>query len=814
MTTGEKKVARIQGRYDLDLTKHVVNKPGVRWDWLITDLEEDAPEHRIRSIEEFKLAPLANVEDIAEWDIDVVNKIHPPMYALSKGQTEQAAAVESLKDVLKGCATQMGSARRALDWALKKHPKDKKITFGSQMDNLDATFISMLAGFHPWTLERLEAAMNYAEAQIKRAQAAAADGKANVAELEAHAMHSGSMLLIAQEILELVKINFFGFTTAGNLSLADVAWYPLPIWTGRGMLEKGKKAVVFVGDDFVPMCLFVERLKAAGTHEKYEICGIGQAADDLPRFYDRARMTGPQVRAKKVLRTGIFDVIVGSDSCTEIDFIEEARRTGSKLVWVGANATGGLKDRSGESADAIARDILGGAGAAWVKDMEKASEVIARVLEGAPERKGAYVMDEAKAKAEASRCREDCDLCTYACPNAIMVSRGVRAVKKGEGLKALSDIEKKCCLFGKCDHVCPEKIPISDMMVAAFAQKAPNDKYLFRAGRIFATNSEIRSYGYTAFPGNCPGWFAVVGCGRTNPDDVQWMANELGSRNGIVSMAGCVVGDITHYYDAEERKWFVQKYPYWMQPRAVANYGGCSACMALPMVTVKYSRGGTGVTTVANYVENVDEAQPIFVSGTIIWGSLPDRMYSIARGLIRSGQPVVVGPLSGLEEKWKGLMPGNKWDWKRYYSYDALTRKKRVVEPFPKHLCMVAETKEEAVNLACGYEMMVMTPFIMRMAILESWLETHERAFKELPDDWYKYVRSLTDLPVVSRMRLVVELLTKYGWQLDGLQVTGIPHPDGRKLPQKQFIQEYSAITLPNTKNPRFFIRPKERRLP
>ncbi|MBI2957498.1 MAG: hypothetical protein HYY32_01525, partial [Chloroflexi bacterium] len=97
---------------------------------------------------------------------------------------------------------------------------------------------------------------------------------------------------------------------------------------------------------------------------------------------------------------------------------------------------------------------------------------------------------------------------------------------------------------------------------------------------------------------------------------------------------------------------------------------------------------------------------------------------------------------------------------------------------------------------------------------LESWLETHERAFKELPDDWYKYVRSLTDLPVVSRMRLVVELLTKYGWTLDGLQVTGIPHPDGRKLPQKEFIKEYSAITLPNTKLQRFFIRPKERRLP
>ncbi|MDO8473589.1 MAG: hypothetical protein Q7T05_07220, partial [Dehalococcoidia bacterium] len=718
MTTGEKKVARIQGRYDLDLTKHVISKPGIRWDWLIEDMEEDAPEHRMRSIEEFRLAPLANAEDIAEWDIEVVNKVHPPMYALSKGQNEQGAALESLKDVLAGSKSQMLSARRALDYATNKFPRDKKVTFGSQMDNLDGTFISMLAGFHPWSLERLGAAMKYAEDQVKRAEAVAADGKATVPDLESHSMHVGSMVLISQEILELIKVTFFGYSSAGSLSLADVAWYPLPIWTGRGMMEKGKRSVVFVGDDFIPMSLFVDRLKASNSTEKYEVCGIGQAGDDLPRFYDRARWTAPMVRAKKVLRTGVFDVIVGSDACMYLDLIAEAKRTNSKLVWIGANSLGSLKDRSSDAADAIARDVLGSEGAAWVKDMDKAAEVIAKVLEGTSERKGSYVMDEAKAKAEASRCRENCDLCSYSCPNAVMISRGIKAIKRGEGLKSLSELEKNCCLFGKCDNVCPEKIPISDMMVAAYAQKAPNDKFLFRAGRIFATNSEIRSYGYTAFPGNCPGWFAVVGCGRSNPEDLQWMANDLASRNGIVSMAGCTAGDIGHYYDADDRKWFMQKYPYWMQPRACANYGGCSACMALPMVTVKYSRGGTGVTTVANYVENVDIAQPIFVSATIVWGSLPERMYSIVRGLIRSGQPVVVGPVSGLEEKWKGLMPGNKWDWKRYYSYDALTRKKRVVEPFPKHMLMVAETKEEAVNMACGYEMMVMTPFIMRMAIL------------------------------------------------------------------------------------------------
>ncbi|MEW6034955.1 MAG: hypothetical protein AB1603_08935, partial [Chloroflexota bacterium] len=228
MTTGEKKrTARLQGRYDLDLANHVVEKPGMRWDWLVEALEADCLEHRVRSIEEFKLTPLANVEDIAEWDIEIINKMHPPLYSRPKGQSEQAAALESLRDVLEGCKTQMASARRALDWAIKKYGKEKNVTFGTEMDELDATFISMMAGFHPFHkngLERLDVALTYAEAQIKKAQAALDAGKASIAELEAQAMHAGTMLFIGQEVLELIKVSLFGFSTAGNLSLADVAW--------------------------------------------------------------------------------------------------------------------------------------------------------------------------------------------------------------------------------------------------------------------------------------------------------------------------------------------------------------------------------------------------------------------------------------------------------------------------------------------------------------------------------------------------------------------------------------------------------------
>ena len=107
-TTGEKKVARIQGRYDLDLAKHVINKPGIRWDWLIQDMEDDAPsiayEHR-----RVQTAPLPR-RGHAEWDIDVSTRSTPPMYAPSKGQTEQAAALESLQDARDADAGHVGQA--------------------------------------------------------------------------------------------------------------------------------------------------------------------------------------------------------------------------------------------------------------------------------------------------------------------------------------------------------------------------------------------------------------------------------------------------------------------------------------------------------------------------------------------------------------------------------------------------------------------------------------------------------------------------------------------------------------------------------
>jgi acetyl-CoA decarbonylase/synthase complex subunit alpha len=444
-----------------------------------------------------------------------------------------------------------------------------------------------------------------------------------------------------------------------------------------------------------------------------------------------------------------------------------------------------------------------------VVDEEKVAEVVHRVLAEVGERKGGYVMDEARAKAEASRCRDNCDLCFYACPNAVQVSRGVRAVKKGEGLKALGELEKRCCLFGKCDEACPEKIPISDMMVAAYAQKAADDKFLFRGGRGGNQRHEIAAYDYTTSTGNSPGWFAIVGCGRANAEDVQWMANELGSRNAIVGVAGCAVGDIAHYYDPDERKWFMQKYPFWMQPRAVGNYGGCSACQFLPTMTLKNART-VGVSHYTNFTETVAVPFERYSCSTIIWGPIPERMYTIAAALARSGSPVVVGPLT--EVDWKRVMPGNKWDWQRYWAYESLKQRKKAVEPSPRHLIFPVETKEEAVTMAACFNVKPAQGF--RMGFLEGWLGTHESFFGELPDDWPRFVRSPADLPIAQRVRLINELVNNHGWKIEGMTVKEVPHPDGRRLSQREYLREYGMGDMPSARIRRLCLRPVVERKP
>ena len=252
---------RIGNKTEFELSGVVRDLKGADPAELKQVLEKDAVEMRIKNICEFRLTPLADAADFAEWDKDVLLGAWPPLYSDLVGRpgdreagprrpgtdtagkcgriTDAEAARNSLRAVCRGCVSQVAVARQVLDYLLGVFGPDKLVDLGKFMEASDFTWVGAMCGFEPGDLGHLDRALSYAESQLNKAWLAATQASAGVVELESHALHAGTMLLLAQEVLETVKVSLFGFSAAANLNVADIAWFPLPMWTG-GAVEKTK----------------------------------------------------------------------------------------------------------------------------------------------------------------------------------------------------------------------------------------------------------------------------------------------------------------------------------------------------------------------------------------------------------------------------------------------------------------------------------------------------------------------------------------------------------------------------------------------
>lgn len=827
MTDGndrQRLVCRIdRGMYDV--TNCLPGNRNVAMEDIKKAIEGSQVEHRLKSIAKFRIYPNAEAQDLSEWDKGVLLDTYQPHYLdtddscsdclegrcnLSKGNgrcgltAEAFQAKTSLKVVCRGCLGQMMTSRRMLDYCLRRYGKEQPVTMGKEQDITDATWVGIMCGFYPEKLEHLDRAMSYAEGELGKALHASVQGCGAAVDFEQISFHAGTMLLLAQEVAEYLGISFFGFTTAMDYSLADVAWYPPGFQSGMKLIKQENPTLGFVGDDFIPAWLAVSAIKDRGLADTVQIVGIGAAGDSIARFHNKVYVAGTMYRAKKVLRQGLIDVLVAGECCVPFDFTGEVRKTGTKLIWTGVACLPGTVDWTGEAAESIAAALLGGEDAVSVRDVEKAVQVALLVMEKA--RAHSAVVTDQDVLQEASRCRADCDICSFACPNDLGVGQGIRDIGKA-GLTAMFDVEKACALCGKCEKACPEHIRIEDIVVAAFGSRNADESFLFRPGRGPITRSEVASYGFTFFPGNSPGIFGFIGCSNCNPEDIGWMASQVAETNGIVSVSGCAAADVGHVLDAEGVPVY-RKYPFWASPRALANLGGCAACQYHPWIVYKYSRTGTGISWCANYAETMDEMFGILNTPITIWGGAPERMYALATGLARTGLSVVIGPVNS--QQWKRLLGGNKWDWKRYWWYDSLSHQQRPCSPSPKDLITAVETKEEAVTRLMSDNMKAIQPFIMRMLPLEFYLTWHKEHFGERPDDWTLYTRTFTDLPSTMRFELTEDLRDKYGWEVYGLWVESVPHFDGKRYNQKDYLDRYAQPCSSYTRLPRLLIKTRQ----
>jgi len=351
------------------------------------------------------------------------------------------------------------------------------------------------------------------------------------------------------------------------------------------------------------------------------------------------------------------------------------------------------------------------------------------------------------------------------------------------------EVEKSCNLCGKCQEICPANIPLVDLLVAAKETGIQEDKFVIRPGRGPVSQVEVRQAALPLLWGNFPGFIWILGCGNSNPDDIGYIAHELLTQNCLVATAGCAAAEIARHYNEEEGKFIFQEFPPESNARNLLNCGSCTAHAHVADESMKIARLIGNVSQYGNMAGTADFHHGHCQFSFILWGGLPERMYAVAAGIARNGQPVIVGPASGFE--WKRYLLGNKYDRDRWQVYDGITGKMREYEPAPKHLIIPVETREEAVTMANGLLYRWADTREQRAGINGAYIASHEKYFKELPDDWHFYVRSDAELPWKEKIKLLRELEQKHGWEVERVRVKSVLNRNRKRVSLEEFSHEY-----------------------
>ena len=794
------------GRIKLAISQIVRDPRGVE-DLVREAVEEDWAEQRYTRFD-LKIFPFPDAFDMAEWDRFLLDR-YPPMHTdpqntcsdcpLGPCSLEAARgkcglelgpykAKLSLRQACRGCFSQMMDSRDLLNYAIKVHGRGKEVSFGQFVDKNDLTSIRLVTGMDHKNLGDLDRAQSYAEEQLTKLLTASFTGVGSVDDFEELAFHAGSILFVTQNVAELVKVSAFTFTNAGKEEITELYNYPRANRrTGLGSVDRSKPVLAFIGDSFLPSWVALNLLREKGLHEQVELCGIGPAGDDGIRFYPDFRNLGPMLQGPKIIRSGIADVVVAGTACIPLDILGDAQRVQTKVIWTGRDQSLGLMDRIDDPIEDIVKDLVAGAPAAWIRDPEKAAKVAVEVVQQV-KRKGGYILSDSEVKAEAGKCRDDCDLCFTVCPNSLLLNKAVKAAKK-EGTKALCEVEKGCYLCRKCEEACPEKIRLLDMLVAAQELRAPEDQAVMRAGRGTGTRNEAGAFAYTL--AQAGGWNYVFGCGDAHIDDIAWIVNELVSWAFIVWVAGCAAVQAARYFDEIAQKHIFRLYPAEAMPRNLINCGACSATSLVADAYLKWARLGAYASCYGNISESADVMHCLWYPSAIIWGALPERMYTVAAALVRLGVPTIVGPASGFD--WKRFMLSDRWDWQKWWGYDVLEHRKKTIEPNRKHMLIPVETKEEALMMTAATAFWAGAPAGASGQKLEFYVGCSERFWGQWPDDWNKFIRSPLDFGTRQKARMIKRLGEEFGWEVYRTSVSKAKHPDGRLMGFKELHPEFSA---------------------
>ncbi|MBT3311962.1 MAG: 4Fe-4S dicluster domain-containing protein [Desulfobacteraceae bacterium] len=783
-------VTTMVGSYKVDLTDITSDIRGN--ESLVSDiLRDDYIETRVKQYGT-EIRPFPKAEEMSEWDNIILNRYRPlytnPVTKKARGKMkladDSAQALNTLEEHISATSKVMAAAREILDEAMKAFGPEKEIELGQSIA-YPSTNISILTGSYPKNLGEMEDALKYGESQLIEQMSILTQKDGNPLDIEARALHLGSIFFLATEVEELVKICCFGCLSTGDMPVQDISNYP-PAKTpvGLGTVDREKPVLAFFGDNFLPIFFTVGRLEEDELAGDIEITGFGNAGHELVRFYPSGKVLTSTGKAIKGIRSGVADLIVASDSCYHVDLIEQAKKAGVPVLVTGSRNPYRVKDLSGRTEKVIYNSLKKG-DSVLVRSIDKAANVVTAFFKNFPGKMGKAPDINAVTNAK-EKCTE-CDKCFHVCPNSLQISPALKGL---EG-STPADLYDRCVFCGKCEDVCPEKIPVIDSILASSTKQITDDKFRMRPGRGPMSHLEFRDLTFgLVLGGNAPGMVVLLGCGHYPgaDDELAYMAKELLARNCVVMTAGCAAADVSRIIDEKSGKAFPENYLSMATLTGLVNCGGCSADAHIMASMFKFASLGGGVSLKANYDQPADYSMNRAAFAVIIWGPASDKMMAKAAGYARVGAQVIVGP-SGFDSS--RMLVGNKHDRSSWTMLDGITGKKKEIDPAPLHSIIPVETKEEAMTMAMK---LCVTPCALRdprMSTIDNYVDIHEKYFDQLPDDWTYYVRSPLELHVMKRMRLLKVLRDEYGWEINRTEVTRVKDRSGNMVSLDEYLDNY-----------------------
>jgi acetyl-CoA decarbonylase/synthase complex subunit alpha len=662
-----------------------------------------------------------------------------------------------------GAATHVGHARHLIEHLTGRFGEEQALNVGGLSVEVEAPIIRLVCGLRPKTLADLREALDYAESQITHLLSVAHTGQeGSNLDFESKVLHAGMIDHVGMEVADIAQIAAYDFPRADpDAPLVDL---------GFGTINAEKPVILVIGHNVVPSVEIVDYMKENGFDDKIEVCGLCCTAQDITRYYKRAKVVGPISWQLRFVRSGIPDVVVLDEQCIRADAFQEAQNIKAPVIVTSEKNCMGLQNRTGDTADAIVEDLVTGKTlGALILDPEKVGEVATKLaLRVAPLRKKFKTLIEpADVITYAEKCTQ-CDACRRACPQDLRIPEAMKAAAEGN-LSKLQELYEICVGCGRCENPCPAGLKVHSLIVSAAKDRLKDETYKLRAGRGAIQDVEIRNVGSPIVLGEIPGVVAFVGCANypRGGTELAEMCIEFANRRYIVVTSGCAAMSIGMHRD-EDGKSPYEKYTGEFAAGGIVNVGSCVANSHIAGAVIKIANIFAKRNLRGNYEEIADYVLNRVGAVGVAWGAYSQKAASIAAGFWRLGVPVIVGPHG---TKYRRMLLGRADHEDDWLVYDARTGEKAYIGPAPEHLFQAAETKEEATVMAAKLCMRPNDTSKGRAIKLTHYVDMHRRLYGTMPGDIHLFVRSLADVPITMKDE-IIKILEDANWR-----ETVIPDP-------------------------------------